>query len=500
MPPTSYDTVPYTSLSLPQTHPDRLATLAHLFGLVPPPLMGCRVLELGCASGGNLIPLAEQIPGVQCVGVDLSTVQIAEGQRTLAALGYNQVRLVAASLSDVDATFGEFDYILCHGVFSWVPPAVQEDILRICRERLAEGGVAYVSYNTLPGWRMRGMIRDLMRQHALGFPTPELQIQQARAMLDFLAEAVPPSTDPAYSALLRQELETLRLLPDSYIFHEHLEDVNEPVYFREFVQRAAKHGLKYLAEADFVSMLASRFQPQVTQTVQRIAPDIIGQEQLMDFLCNRSFRQSLLIRDTVRVDRSIPSHRIEGLWLASLLQPLSATPVLTSQQTEEFQADNGTTISSGLPLTKAALLVLSKHGPLPIAWHHLLEEAMTLLDRTPEPHEVECLQADLMRCYSGGLLNLHSLPPAFTLTLSDYPAASPLARLQAKTAYHATSLRHETVSLDEAARGLLCELDGKTSRGELARRFHARFSDVPPTAVDTLLNGLARVGLLLQSA
>src|SRR5436190_23362618 len=90
---TSYDEVPYKSYPYPQSHPDRLATVATLFGMEPPPLDNCRVLELGCCSGGNLIPMAERFPGRRFVGVDYSQRQVAEGQATLKELGLENIEL-----------------------------------------------------------------------------------------------------------------------------------------------------------------------------------------------------------------------------------------------------------------------------------------------------------------------------------------------------------------------------------------------------------------------
>ena len=73
---TYYDTLPYDSYSFPYSHPARLAAVARLFGLTPPENKKFRVLELGSASGGNLIPLAMFYPEVEVIGVDYSEVQV----------------------------------------------------------------------------------------------------------------------------------------------------------------------------------------------------------------------------------------------------------------------------------------------------------------------------------------------------------------------------------------------------------------------------------------
>ena len=196
--------MPYESLPFAQTHPSRLATVATLFGLRPPRVERCRVLELGCASGGNLVPLAEALPDSWFVGVDLSAKrQIADGElHVIRKTGLSNVSLRHASITDIDDTYGHFDYVLCHGVFSWVPKDVQDRILDVCANHLTPNGIAYISYNTYPGWHMRGVIRDMMRYHAFRFDAPDQRIGQARAILDFLAQSVRQDAG-AYNVLLR---------------------------------------------------------------------------------------------------------------------------------------------------------------------------------------------------------------------------------------------------------------------------------------------------------
>jgi SAM-dependent methyltransferase len=169
----SYDEVPYDSYPFAQSHPFRLATQARLFGMTPTHPRRARVLELGCASGGNLLPLAEVFPEATIVGLDASARQIEQGHEAIRVLGYKNIELRHANILDIDESLGTFDYIIAHGVYSWVPDDVQRKLLDICSKNLAEQGVAYVSYNTFPGWRLRGMIRDLMSYRARFFPIRE---------------------------------------------------------------------------------------------------------------------------------------------------------------------------------------------------------------------------------------------------------------------------------------------------------------------------------------
>ena len=312
----AYDAFPYRSLPFAQSHPDRLATLATLFGVTPAPLARCRVLEIGCASGGNLIPIAATLPQSRCVGVDFSEVQIAEGRADVAALGLENIELVHADLRNFDGGGETFDYIIAHGVFSWVPRDVQDRVFAVCAGMLAPDGVAYISYNALPGWQTRGAIRDAMRYHASRFADPATRVLQARAVLDFLAESM-QSDKTGYGAGLRDEAARLRQQPDFYILHEHLTEVNQAFYFHEFMARAAAHGLRYLGETEIKLMLTHDLAPNVVAMLSRVAPDLLQREQFLDFLRNQMFRQTLLVREATTLNRTLSPERVLGLYVAT---------------------------------------------------------------------------------------------------------------------------------------------------------------------------------------
>jgi SAM-dependent methyltransferase len=166
--PTSYDEMPYINKAFPQTHPDRLATLARLFGLQPPDLDTCRVLELGCASGDNLIPMAIELPNARFIGIDLSARQVEQGSGRSWRCA-SPTSNCASSTSPRSMRRGAFRLHHLPRHLFMGPAPVRERILAICRDNLAPNGVAYISYNTLPGWRIRGMIRDMMVYHSTPF-------------------------------------------------------------------------------------------------------------------------------------------------------------------------------------------------------------------------------------------------------------------------------------------------------------------------------------------
>jgi methyltransferase-like protein/2-polyprenyl-3-methyl-5-hydroxy-6-metoxy-1,4-benzoquinol methylase len=497
---TSYDQVPYESFPIMGTHPDRLSTLAQLMGIDAPALEACRVLELGCAGGGNLIPMAVELPHAQFTGVDLSASQVADGDAIIRALKLDNARLIAGDVMDIGEDFGQFDYIIAHGIYSWVPAATQEKILEICSRRLAPNGVAYVSYNALPGFRTRATIRDLIRYHALQFPEPDKRVAQARAVLELLARGV-PDEHSVYATVLRSELELLRRAPDYYLVYEHLADVNEPVYFHDFVERAYRHGLQYLGDAEFASMLLSRFSPQVAETVRSIASDVIRQEQLMDFLSNRAFRQTLLMHVEQPLDRTVAPQRLKHLWISSAASPTRSDPNLAEGALEKFCTPAGLCVNTPRAITKAALVVLAARWPVALAFADLVASACARLNplaaKPPQAGEFDLLAAEMFQCYAAAVVEVHARASPFSTEPGARPRVSPLARYQAGRGTRVTTLRHDSIVVPDAIRALLPLLDGSRTLDEISAAVKAgkldlsrQFAD--PAALKSAVNQIAR--------
>jgi methyltransferase-like protein/SAM-dependent methyltransferase len=464
----SYDEVPYESYPYAQTHPDRLATIAQLFQMQPAAIDRCRVLELGCAAGGNLIPMAVQLPGSRFVGIDLSARQIADGRRVVADLKISNIQLEHRSILDLDERLGAFDYILCHGVYSWVPDAVQEKVLKVCTTLLQPQGVAYVSYNTYPGWHMSGMIRDMLRYHARRFTRPQDAVGQSRALLNFLAETA-AEENSAYSILLKEGLEFFRKVSDSYLLHEYLEEVNEPLYFHEFVERLGRHRLQYLAEAEVHAMMPERLGSKIAATLEKLSSEFIEMEQFLDFVRNRKFRQTLICHAGVPLQRKVGASVLRPLFVASSLRPVSQQPDLRSEAEERFRRPDGRTASTTEPVLKAALIHLAEHWPQAVAFVELSSAAHAALG--PDKHagapSEELLGKALLQLYASNLVELRTWRPPFTCRVADRPQASPLARLQAAAGTAVTNLRHERIALNVLERLVLRQLDGRHDRSAL---------------------------------
>ena len=231
----TYNDVPYEGQSFPQSHPDRLATLARLRGIAAAPITSARVLEIGCGPAGNLAPMAESLPGARFVGIDIAKRHVELGTERVAAAGIGNVELRHADLTEVGDSLGTFDYVIAHGVYSWVPPQVADHLLALVARSLSPNGVAYVSYNTLPGWYGRGVIRDLMRFHADAESAMAPRVTRGREALNWLKETLPDGG--RYAQPLVQDIANITKDTDWYLAHELMCEDNHPVYFSELVSR-----------------------------------------------------------------------------------------------------------------------------------------------------------------------------------------------------------------------------------------------------------------------
>ncbi|MCB9542509.1 MAG: methyltransferase regulatory domain-containing protein [Myxococcales bacterium] len=444
-----YEDLLYDNHPFALTHPDHLHTIAALFGLDPAPVQRCRVLELGCGLGGNLMPLAALFPESEFVGVDRSQAQIAVARADAAALGLGNIRLHAMDILDVTPAWGKFDYIICHGVFSWVPAEVQERILGICRVHLAPHGIAYISYNTWPGWHVRGMIRSMLRRHVTAIDPAE-RVRQARALLSTIVEYAP--ADRSLSARwLRKEVEVIGQLSDAYVLYEHLVDVNSPMWFSEFAEQAARSGLQYVGDAEFDSMFADKLGPGASDRLATMAQGLVETEQYLDYLNVRFFRRSLLCHCEVKLDRALTAARLFGRQVASRLR---------LRDDDTFESPEGMVIDTQDELVKAALKVLTEY-PQGIKFETLCHYAALVVGRPPQKEDRVELGGPLLELFATGALRIGTWARPWVPIPPDRPVAPFFARHQARQGPGCTNLLHQGLGLDAVDRALIARLDGR---------------------------------------
>lgn len=485
-PSTSYDQVPYRSKPNPLSHPANLALVPRLLGLPTPDLTRCRVLEIGSGTGTNLIPIAEDLPEAQLVGLDLSGRQVDMCNESVAALGLKNVRFLQMDLMDVTAELGTFDYIIAHGMYSWVPSVVRDKLMSICNQNLSDDGVVYMSYNVLPGWHVSSLLRDSMLYHIRNVEAPEERAAKARELLDFLCDGVSgnegsmPVVMKSYAEYYREHLRSLGPAAESLLQHDILASVNQPVYFHAFAEDADRHGLEYIAEAPFELSRMSQLPPGPRDFLERSVGSLVEMEQYMDFLDMRLFRQSLLCKKGRPIDRALSLERLRDVYVRAEVRSVNARPLLNGSGVERFMGPDGATIATGHPVSKAALMHLSEIYPRSIAFRDLVSTARLHLGQSPDDDTIaqddactsrEALELGqlLLQTFTKrrNIVTLSALKPQVEGRISEKPLARALARHQAQSTHVVTNAHHLAVELEPLPHALLPLLDGTRDRAAL---------------------------------
>ena len=510
----AYDDVPYDSSSYRLTHPENMATMATLFGLTPPDLETANVLELGCAGGGNLLPLAMRFPQGRYTGIDLSARQIETANAHKDALGLENINFKAMDIMNVDKNFGTFDYIICHGIYSWVPTPVRDAILRICRDNLSENGVAVVTYNTLPGWAAAKGLRDMMLYHTKDMNDPAEKVQQARELLNFLLECSTESF--SNHNFLKHEIGLLKNADDSYLMHDHLEAENTAFYIHEFMEEAQKHGLQYLGDTSISQMYLGNL-PQKAQETFAGIQDIVRQEQYMDFVNNRRFRHTMLTGSKAVIKRSVSPDLVKKFYIGSYMKPDGA--VANNTESVKFSTIvSNATLSTTDPATKAFLTTIGKYPGYFRKLDDVIRDTAEGYDYVTEEQAVQVAETFLMTLVLKGFCELSISPSSWMTSLSEKPESHKLARYQATLpgAKWVTNMRGEKTDIDMTGALVVQYADGTRTVDEIvqevARALHKRGAEIRHKGeivesidaiaeairpnVDTVLDGALRGGVL----
>ncbi|MGE5318547.1 MAG: methyltransferase domain-containing protein, partial [Hyphomicrobiaceae bacterium] len=430
-----------------------------------------RILELGCASGGNLIPLAWRWPGSECVGVELSRVQAETGADFIRRLGLSNVRIVHGDLAALPADLGEFDYIIAHGVFSWVPPAVQHALLDVLRRHLSPQGVAYISFNVAAGWaRLLPLRTALVERTAADLPAPT-RYQQA---LQVLRELEAEWRDP----VVLKEIAYLKTAAPSYLFHEYLAEFNIPMRFGEFASQLDVHGLRYVGEAG-----PRRAVVELEDAWGLIPEGMAGRwldaEAGLDEAHATRFRRALVARADAPCAQPPQAEALSGLAFYADLR--SDEEIDLEDPVEQgFKNPAGATFPVTLPAMKAAIMALSAVYPGAIPYSAMLSAARQVMAEFGAGANVDetAFRDALFRLVMahGAMPSVGGATPA--TEPGERPRAHAMARLQASLpGWPVTGVRHVAMELDAPGRRLLGLLDGSRPLDELAAMMQAALAE-----------------------
>ncbi len=464
-----YDAVPYSNHPYAQTHPDRLATVAVLHGLEPPDPATARLLELGCGAGGNLLAMATGAPGMRAVGVDLAAAPLAEGRAMVAGVGLENVELHQGDVRELaDGRLGTFDYVIAHGLYTWVPVEVRDGALDTIAASLAPDGIAYVSYNANPGGYFRRMLRDVGRWHARTTSSELEQARKGQELFHFLMEQRVTDAD-TYGALLLREVPPIARATLSHLVHDDFGEFWDALWFYEFAADAARHGLEYVGEADLSGLRGEMLPDGVEEEVWALAGgDRVAFETYSDLLTARHFRQSVLCRTGNAVSKDPRPDNAARLHWA--VRP-SAEPLEVG-------------------LVADAYAELDRRRPHAVPF----EELRAALGADPR-----ALGEALLDGFRRERLFPHAAPLLAARDPGERPVASPLARWQARSEPELTSLAYQTVRMEEpSARTLITLLDGTRDRAAIRAELAAATGlELSAQDLDNNLRELARLFLLM---
>ena len=343
---TIYSELGYKSMPFPYTTPATLEAYAALVGISAPNPKNARVLELGATYGGNIISQALFNPDATFVGIELSQEQVEKGKEVIANAGLTNVSLVQSDIASIGSEIGTFDYIIAHGVYSWVDDGVKDALLRLIDEHLAEDGIAYISYNTYPGWHTMEEVRQLMmfsnrdkaqfnhKEKVLHGKTIGSIVGSQILKYDNLKERNSKFLGALRSVMQKDEY---------YVGHDHLEPNNDPVYFYQFNDHLGAHNLAYLCDADLTLSMVRSFDADIADTLDKLAlNDHVAQEQYLDFMLDTTFRKSIICKakhaESVTYDMGNPE-LVNSVPMRTIINNFTYTILFNEEALSMFEND-----------------------------------------------------------------------------------------------------------------------------------------------------------------
>jgi methyltransferase-like protein/protein-L-isoaspartate O-methyltransferase len=494
----AYDRVPYPGRAFLQTHPDQLAVMGTLYGMNPVPVDDCRVLEMGSGNGSNLIPMAYSLPESEFVGIDLARKPVEVAEVRIRRLGLKNIRIQQMDLMEIGPEFGEFDYIIAHGVYAWVPKAVQEKILAICRANLSANGVAFVSYNTNPAGHVREVFREMIQFHQRRSGQAASPVKADREFLEVILKAT-DSRSP-WKALFHDELELIFNRDEKVVYHDDLAECFLPLSFGDFAERAEGCGLQFLGEARLNDVLEPELGREALDALRQLAAgDLIAYQQYLDFARYRRFRQTLLCHAELRLRREEVASHVRKLLVASPMRYAAAQP----DGAVEFRNVRGrSTITTNDPKLVAVLRQLEKIWPRAARFEELVYAMPPGVPEAEQTDAAKALAPAILKLAVSALADLRTNDLPIAAGVSEKPTASVLARLMVEEGGLVTTLLHTHVNIDdEQGRRFLQLLDGTRDRQALTEAIAA---ETPSASRETVLKQVDgslihfyRMGLLI---
>jgi SAM-dependent methyltransferase len=450
-----YDRVAYPGYVVEFLSPNRLRASALMHGWRTADPATASVLEIGCGDGLNVMSFAAVSPGGKAVGFDLSAEAIERGQALVEVAGLKNIDLHVGDALTYPRDGEKFDYIICHGVLSWVPEPVRNAIVELIGARLAPGGLAYLGFDCLPGAAAKASMVPFLREWVGDIADPveamkmgargiamlnraQRETSRLQAQLDVLIKDF-PSFDPAY------------------FFHDWLAEYYAPIDLHQFIPLAAANKLRIAGSAGGYDLVLDDLDDEAKGYLDSLGDDVGRKLVALDVLFGgHIFHRDLLIRTD-----SPPERTGNGLAELSFAFTGKREEIEVEQGTAiKYTAGEKAMVTTNTPTTIAVLDYLYNAGSAEIGYDEL---------RKWTGVKDEDLQKILLTVCTLSLITPHSTPQPFVLNPGERPRAGLLARTMLTLGDRAVNLRGNEVLAEEVETQYMVALcDGTRTRPEIA--------------------------------
>jgi len=386
--------------------PAHMRASAWLYGVQGAETSQARILDLGCSDASHLLPYALAFPQAQITGIDLSPEKIEEGRQQSALAGIINIHLYCTDLATlINGLEGEFDYIIIHGIFSYVDNETREALLSFCREHLAKNGIIAIEWLTQPGTGLDHVIQDAIAYHTRNAESEEVRLASARAALTWLSLGM--SKHPAREALQHQ-IVAAEAMDDEMFSLRYLQSMSNANYLVEFNESLSNAALHYVGDIQPWTECPEHYVGQVAELNMTVNPDQdkLHIQQYLDFSVYRSSRFSLLsaLADGDDIVALPDFARLKDLhWAGSYRRDKNNKGLIFNR----LRSASDESISTDDTITLSILDVLGEAWPMSMCF-----EQIVFNTRAPDEdiieHEAKVLQS-LSALFLQGLTGLHYL-------------------------------------------------------------------------------------------
>ncbi len=306
-----------------------MISLACLLGGVASPLPGrddpISYLELGCGHGFGALILAASNPHWKVTAIDFNPAHIAAARAWAAEAAIENIQFIEADLSTLaedpaSAQVPQADFVSMHGVWSWVPTAVQAGIVRLLRNKVVAGGAVHVSYNALPAWGPALGMQRLLRASGLRLSSrSDRQAEEGLKVLKELwaADAVQLIRSPWLNSLINRS----DGLPSQYLAHEYINSSWAPCFHADVAGAFADAKLEWVGAGHLIENFpALTLTPEQRAVTQRF-DDPLLRELVKDLCLERSLRHDVFVRGARRISPTIRDSALMDVKLTLNVSP-----------------------------------------------------------------------------------------------------------------------------------------------------------------------------------